>query len=132
MLDGIEDLHRKTANAMISELSRELLNLRNAIREHRAQKADDRCIEDDDKLYAALGDGIKCDRRIGNPCAMLENCKRYIERRTEPGGWATYAELEQLLRETREWLNSNRIVRPENIELIAKIDAALAERQADA
>ncbi len=40
--------------------------LENAIRTHRNQKADDRCIEDDDRLYEALGDGVKCDRRVGD------------------------------------------------------------------
>jgi hypothetical protein len=105
------------------EYAGELTKLRNAIREHRAQKADDRCIEDDDKLYAALGDGIKCDRRVGDQCAMLENCKRYIERRTEPGGWATYAELEQLLRDAREAFKARGCT-----EWVELIDKTLAER----
>lgn len=67
----------------------------NAIKTHREQKADDRCIEDDDRLYEVLGDGIKCDRRVGDQCAMLENCKRFIANRTEGGGWPSYAELEK-------------------------------------
>lgn len=66
-----------------------------AVENHRSQKADDRCIEDDDRLYAALGDGIKCDRRVGSQCEMLENCKRFIANRTEGGTWKTYAELER-------------------------------------
>lgn len=65
--------------------------LRQAIIKHRSQKADDRCIEDDDELYAALGDGVKCDRRVG------DNCARFIERRCEGGGWPTYTELEKAL-----------------------------------
>jgi hypothetical protein len=68
--------------------------LEDAIRKHRSQKADDRCIEDDDELYAALGDGIKCDRRVGDKMAMLENCARFIERHCEGGGWPTYQALE--------------------------------------
>ena len=71
--------------------------LETAIRTHRNQKADDRCIEDDDRLYEALHDGIKCDRRVGDQCAMLENCKRFIENRTEGGGWPTYQELANML-----------------------------------
>ena len=67
--------------------------LRTAIAEHHAQKADDRCIEDDDRLYAAAG-LPPCDRRVGDQAAMLENCKRFIERRCEGGGWPSYAELE--------------------------------------
>jgi hypothetical protein len=69
--------------------------LEEAIRTHRSQKADDRCIEDDDRLYEALGDGVKCDRRVGSKEDMLENCKRFIKNRCEQGGWPTYAKLEK-------------------------------------
>ena len=64
-----------------------------AIKLHHAQKADDRCFEDDDALYAAAG-LPPCDRRVGNKGDMLENCRRFIERRCEGGGWKSYAELE--------------------------------------
>jgi hypothetical protein len=77
----------------VSDLGARVAMLEAAIKEHRAQKADDRCIEDDDRLYAALGDGIKCDRRVGSKEAMLLNCARFIERRCELGGWPSYAEL---------------------------------------
>jgi hypothetical protein len=83
----------------IAELSNEIVRLRSAIETHRAQKADDRCILDDDELYAVLGDGIKCDRRVGDKAAMLHNCERFIERRCEGGGWPTYVELEQKVAE---------------------------------
>lgn len=73
--------------------------LRRAISEHRRQKADDRCIEDDDKLYAALGDGVLCDRSVGSKEAMLKNCARFIERRCIGGEWPTYAELEAKVQE---------------------------------
>lgn len=76
-------------------------HLRSAIREHRSQKADDRCIEDDDRLYAVLADGVQCDRRVGSREAMLRNCARFIDRRCEDGGWLTYAELEEQLAELR-------------------------------
>lgn len=70
--------------------------LRDAIKTHRSQKADDRCIEDDDRLYEALGDGIKCDRRVGSKFEMARNCFRFIDVRCEEGGsWKTYAELEK-------------------------------------
>lgn len=68
--------------------------LEEAIRTHRSQKADDRCIEDDDRLYAVLKDGIKCDRRVGDKAQMLANCALFIERRCQGGGWPTYKELE--------------------------------------
>ena len=65
-----------------------------AIETHHAQKADDRCIDDDDRLYAAAG-LPPCDRRVGDKAAMLRNCERFIDRRCEGGGWPTYAELEK-------------------------------------
>ena len=65
-----------------------------AIRQHRDQKADDRCIEDDDRLYGVLGDGIPCDRRVGDKAAMLANCARFIERRCQGGYWPDYVDLE--------------------------------------
>lgn len=68
--------------------------LEGAIKKHRAQKADDRCIFDDDELYAVLEDGIKCDRRVGCKADMLKNCERFIENRTEEGGWKSYSDLE--------------------------------------
>ena len=71
--------------------------LAGVIKWHRSQKADDRCIEDDDKLYEALGDGIKCDRRVGDKEDMKHNCHRFIDNRCEGGGWPSYAELERLL-----------------------------------
>lgn len=63
-----------------------------AIREHHDQKADDRCWEDDDRLYAAAG-LPPADRRVGDKEEMLANCKRFIERRCEGGGWPTYQSL---------------------------------------
>lgn len=89
--------------------------LRSAIIEHRSQKADDRCIEDDDRLYEALGDGVKCDRRVGCKEEMLANCKRFIERRCEGGGWPSYRELEKALasaRTTLQWYAASH--RPED------------------
>ena len=79
--------------SLVSRLLAERDRLRDAIAAHHAQKADDRCVEDDDQLYAAAG-LPPCDRRVGDKAAMLENCKRFIERRCEAGGWPSYAELE--------------------------------------
>lgn len=64
-----------------------------AISEHHAQKADDRCVLDDDRLYAAAG-LPPCDRRVGSKEDMLKNCARFIDRRCESGGWKSYIELE--------------------------------------
>jgi hypothetical protein len=65
-----------------------------AIRDHRDQRADDRCWMDDQDLYAVLGDGNLGDNRVGDPAAMIENCARFITKRCEGGHWPTYAELE--------------------------------------
>ena len=86
------------------QYSHRIKELEDAIKEHRAQKADDRCIEDDDKLYAVLGDGIKCDRRVGNKEEMLKNCARFIENRCQQGGWKTYQELEKENKKLKEEL----------------------------
>lgn len=80
------------ARALKAETERDRLAA--AIHEHRKQKADDRCVMDDDLLYEALGDGIKCDRSVGSKEEMLKNCARFIERRCTGGNWPTYAELE--------------------------------------
>jgi len=84
------------------ELLAQLNDLRAAIKTHRSQKADDRCIEDDDRLYEALGDGIKCDRAVGDKAAMLRNCQRFIERRCKGGTWPSYADLEKRLKAIAE------------------------------
>jgi|AGTN01.3.fsa_nt_gi hypothetical protein len=68
--------------------------LLDAIKAHHAQKADDRCVEDDDRLYEAAG-LPPCDRRVGDKFAMIQNCARFIESRCEGGGpWKSYAEME--------------------------------------
>jgi hypothetical protein len=68
--------------------------LADAIRTHRAQKADDRCWMDDFDLYSALDDGVTPDNRVGDKEAMLANCKRFVETRCAGGKWTNYAELE--------------------------------------
>lgn len=90
-------------------LRAEVERLRGAIAEHHRQKADDRCVEDDDRLYAAAG-LPPCDRRVGDKAAMLENCRRFIERRCQGGKWPSYVELEALaarlaaaLKEYADW-----------------------------
>ncbi len=86
------------AKSDIPKLIKEVTKYRDVIKTHRDQKADDRCIEDDDRLYEALGDGIKCDRRVGSKAEMKLNCDRFIENRCQEGGWPTYRELEEKLR----------------------------------
>lgn len=80
----------------VRQLLAEAAKLREAIAEHHRQKADDRCIEDDDRLYAAAK-LPPCDRRVGSKEAMMSNCRRFIDRRCEGGGWLSYVELESQL-----------------------------------
>lgn len=77
----------------------EIDRLKAAIRLHRDQRGDDRCWLDDLQLYAALGEPIKPDNRVGDKDAMLKNCARFIERRCEGGAWPSYHDLENALRE---------------------------------
>lgn len=79
--------------------------LRDAIKAHRAQRADDRCWMDDVELYRSLGDGDVGDNRIGDRFAMLSNCLRFINQRCADGGpWKPYAELEGACKRFREAL----------------------------
>lgn len=73
-----------------------------AIKEHHSQKADDRCIEDDYKLYAAAGLPPH-DPHVGDKAAMMKNCVRFIENRCKSGKWPSYAELEHNLAEAIFW-----------------------------
>ena len=83
------------AMTKVYELWHDRERLRNAIKKHRAQKADDRCWMDDQELYAILGDGNLGDNRVGDLSETLANCKRFIERRCQKGGtWKSYVELE--------------------------------------
>lgn len=76
--------------AVIAERDR----LKAAIVKHRSIVAEDRCTHiDDDDLYAALGDGIKVDRRVGDKVAMIRNCVDFVEKRCDGGGWISYATL---------------------------------------
>jgi hypothetical protein len=83
------------------ELVRQVDRLFSAIKEHHAQKADDRCWEDDLKLYLAAG-LHPCDRRVGDKAAMLANCARFIERRCTQGHWPSYVDLERRIRELED------------------------------
>lgn len=65
-----------------------------AIRQHRDQKADDRCWEDDQRLYEVLGEPFKVVNNVGDKVAMIKNCIRFIETRCVGGLWPTYVELE--------------------------------------
>jgi hypothetical protein len=72
-----------------------------AVLKHYSQKADDRCHFDDDELYAAAGLPT-VDRRVGDKFEMTKNCLRFLEKRCEEGGWSTYVELEDKLKEVEK------------------------------
>ena len=95
-----QELHAST-QALVDVEREERVRLHAAIVEHHGQKADDRCIEDDARLYAAAG-LPPADHRVGDKAAMLENCTRFIKRRCEAGGWPTYQELEAALQQYPE------------------------------
>ena len=87
------------------ELTLKVRTLEAAIRTHYEQHADDLCWMDDIALYAAIGLPPR-DKSVGDPCAMLENCKRFIAQRCQPGGtWKSYAELEEELATVRRQLD---------------------------
>jgi hypothetical protein len=68
--------------------------LRAAIQKHHDAHADDLCWLDDNALYEAAGLPQR-DNSVGDPDAMLANCKRFIAQRCQAGGgWKSYAELE--------------------------------------
>lgn len=77
-----------------------------AVRDHHAQRADDRCWLDDAKVYAAAG-LPPGDPRVGDKAAMLANCERFVRLRCEAGGpWETYAALEAEVAALREALKN--------------------------
>lgn len=107
--DGLQAANR-VLGAQVNKLA-------GAIAEHHKQRADDRCWMDDDALYEAAS-LPKVDRRVGDRDAMLRNCARFIDRRTEPGGWPSYAELEDRNRVQFEAIRElqNEFVKKERVE----------------
>lgn len=81
------------------ELKAVIRQLRTHIREHRDQRADDRCWMDDEKLYeSTLPEKLTYDRRVGDPLKMVENCKRFVKTHCEGGHWTSYADLEAFIK----------------------------------
>lgn len=117
----VGEKYREGHECDLIALADEVIRLRAAIADHRAQKADDRCIEDDDKLYEALGDGIKCDRRVGDKYEMLGNCARFIDRRCESGGWPTYIEIEKELNDAHYALDELEVLARHYIGTLGKL-----------
>lgn len=81
------------------QLKEVIRQLRTHVREHRDQKADDRCWMDDEKLYeSTLPEKLPYDRRVGDRCKMLANCERFLKTHCEGGHWTSYADLEAFIK----------------------------------
>jgi len=91
--------YKEMADALEAENAR----LRDAIKNHHDQHADDLCWMDDDELYAAAGLPAR-HATTGDPKAMLRNCKRFIRQRCQgEGDWKSYAELEAENARLKQW-----------------------------
>lgn len=75
------------------ELRAEIIRLRDAIRSHRDQRGDDRCWLDDEKLYAALPDGIPAKTQLDQEL-MLKNCARFIGTRQHPSDRFSWGDVQ--------------------------------------
>jgi hypothetical protein len=73
---------RNTAD-MIRKLITAYSHLIKGIRDHRDQHGDDRCWEDDAKLYALLGEG-EADTALPPKAEFLASCERFYEQRQCP------------------------------------------------
>ncbi len=73
-----ENVHNKTNSELVSEV----LRLRQAIRNHRDQKGDDRCWMDDEELYKVLPEGYVPPER--DTTVELKLCEKYIQCRRNP------------------------------------------------
>lgn len=120
-----------------------ILAILDALAEHHRQKADDRCVRDHERLYAAAG-LPPADFRVGDKFSMAKNCLRFVENECVGGGWPTYVELEGEILKLKalfhEQVVRNRLLRErddlpiERIrgydELTGSLDAARGERDA--
>jgi len=73
---------RKNAEELLYEAEQEVTRLQNAIRQHRDERGDDRCWQDDETLYGVLPEGYTPPER--DTAVELENCKKYIACRGNP------------------------------------------------
>ena len=79
----------------------ELRKLKVVVEKMHAQLGPDRCVFDQDELYAAAG-LPPVDKRVGDKFAMLKDCIRYVDVMCEGGHWKTYADLEEENKRLRE------------------------------
>ncbi len=80
---------------------------------HHGQIADDRCFEDDDRLYSWFGLPA-VDRTIGDPQEMHANCWRFIQNRCQAGGpWRSYRELLEEADQLRQTIRTMQVAAAE-------------------
>lgn len=103
MIDG--DLEQKDWSSLRDECKR----LRNAIRLHRDQVGDDRCILDDNKLYEILPEWKPVRRHM--PVNMPHQCKQFIFKRMNH----SFTSVDELY---REWDKDKPYLSPAEIDII--------------
>lgn len=91
------------AKERIEVLDDALTALRQAVRDHRDARGDDRCWLDDIELYKALHEPVPEDMELALPNrnAFLTRCEQYFEHRQKPGckPWQTVEALQEELKE---------------------------------
>lgn len=101
--------------------------LHNAILKHYNQRAEDRCWMDDNELYTAAG-LPEHNNWVGDKFAMLTNCIRFINHRTEEcGPWKSYAELEAEIERLRSIIR--RAYEGDNDDLIHEGEKLSSEKE---
>jgi hypothetical protein len=104
-----EQPHLAHFAAMADALANEVERLQAGIREHRDQRGDDRCWEDDARLYAVLGEGDgEADSALPPKAEFLKSCERFYEQRQCPATAGqrkgmTIAQLEAEVERLREY-----------------------------
>jgi hypothetical protein len=67
-----------------NDLLREVIRLRDGIRDHRDCRGDDRCWFDDQKLYLLLPEKLRGQTGLNDKELMYGNCRRFIDTRVHP------------------------------------------------
>lgn len=80
-------------DALVAEVREEHDNVLAVVRDVHAQRGDDVCWLDIDRIFTAAGLPVP-DRAVGDKTAMLANCRRFIDVMCSGGEWKTYADLE--------------------------------------
>src|SRR5262245_24384081 len=96
--------------------------LLSVIRAVHAERGDDVCWMDIDRIFVAAGLPVP-DRRVGDKAAMKKNCERFIDTMCVGGKWPTYAELEQTISDLRETFKAAVDTFPQDIVMPPRLRA---------